>query len=369
MKRWRIITLITIGLITAFLLFRYLFFPYKIGIIFSTQTEIGFEHFIAARIWAREHSSLSLRRIHYYFENPSLRASDIRKSYKKLADSGVSIIIGGAISREGVVLQKEAVKYRIPTISVTTASHHLDGKKDPFLKMLFSTKLQGRYMADYLVEKKARRIAVISETMNSKYSGAFANTIIKHLPDSVYRETFVLPMDKTKWNRLAQLRPDWTVIILPSHQILKVIRYLNSRHIDTEYLSGTWGVYKLADKIYNRENKKITVMSHFSSIPKKHLKLYKIFRNSQPIKPNREADDTFTTLDFTIKAIRLAGSSRENILKYFNKEHDIRMGENIIHLNKFGDAIPRFIYYKKFRNGRLVIIRKIETKNILRGNQ
>jgi len=87
-----------------------------------------------------------------------------------LVESGVACLVGHMASKTGVLTAAFATERRVPLLSPTVSAPEHSGKDDYFFRIVASSDLQGRELAEYALAVGRTRAAAAWELTNASYS-------------------------------------------------------------------------------------------------------------------------------------------------------------------------------------------------------
>lgn len=351
--------IVLIGLIIFCFLSVYLYLtrPVKIGVIISTQTSLGYEQNNAIRFYRDRFTRIGFRPVKYYIYNPALNQEEISNAYRQLEKQGVSAIIGGAISAEGMALAKEAKRTGIPTLAFTVSSDQLSNQKDSFYKFYLSTKYVGKYAAKYLQQPNVKKLAIFTDIPNKSYSEPFA----KSIKDNFKGDVLLIPWDSSPgiWKRYRNFNPDYSVMILPAHSMIEVIRRSKAIYKDMPFIIAQWDYEKLHSNYYSPL---IEGLKAFTVNPGKSLKYKELiseYEKKYQLHAHFGSEYVFSTLDILYKVIKNVGSSSKSINSYLSKPRVYDFAYGKVFLNEYGDVFPQKIYVKQIEGNKIEIRKEI----------
>ena len=328
--------------------------PYKVGVILSLDSSIGYEENIAIQFYNDEFPRIGLRKVNLIVENPSLNPEEITNSFHRLKDEKVSVIIGGAISFEGVLISKLAAEHGIPVISPSTSSSLVTGLEDNFYRISATNYIQGKYAAKYLNESGSHKVVLLLSTQNRSYSEPLADAFIKEL-DGEGIKIFNDPLNPDP-SIVIEHDPDYIFFILPANETISYINIFRDQLPETGLMTTTWGYQQLLSVF---SGKLLNNMIVTTTNDKEMLEPYKSY--SDEISEVYTLQTSFASglgLTAIIKlydALKVAGDNPTSIIDYMNRDKYLNGPYGKIFMNRFGDSYPEKYFIFEIQNDKLII--------------
>jgi branched-chain amino acid transport system substrate-binding protein len=231
--------LATIAVIVLYSSFRLVFSPVYIGMVLPIDTSLGNEINLFARYYQDTNPKVGLRSLRFIIENPPATREAVRAAYSRLDDRGVSMIIGGVLSKDGTWLAEAAAESGIPTFGVTASSALLSGKKDGFFRLSPSNDAQARAVARTFTEKGCQRLMLVTSSSNATYVEPYIGMLAAHFPAEILK----VPFSTTELlaREIDSFAPEGLFAILPAKDLIQVINLARERGDDYLIGSASWG--------------------------------------------------------------------------------------------------------------------------------
>lgn len=167
---------------------------------------------------------------------------------KALDTAGVAIIIGPMTSSVASAIIPAAEKAGIVLISGTATSAELSGKDDIFFRVVSSTHVYGRIMADYQhTHMKLRRTAVIADLANREYTLSWAAEYSKAFKESGGELLVSMEYDsrqQTDYGALAQAllskKPDVVTLVCNTVDAGMFVQKLRQLDSNVQIAGSNW---------------------------------------------------------------------------------------------------------------------------------
>jgi branched-chain amino acid transport system substrate-binding protein len=239
-KGWAVRSgLVAIAVIVLLVSLRFILTPVQIGMILPIDTSLGNEINLFARYYQDKATRIGLRPLKIIIENPPATQEAVRAAYKRLDDLGVSLIVGGVLSRDGTWLAEAAAESGIPTFGVTASSAALSGRKDGFFRLSPSNDAQARAVAQSYNNKSSQRLLLVTSSTNTAYVDPYVSMLVAHYKGAVLQVPFSTA--EALAQQIEGFRPDGLFSILPAKDLIQVINLARER--GDKYLIGSasWG--------------------------------------------------------------------------------------------------------------------------------
>lgn len=336
--------------------------PIKIGILFSLDSSIGNEEFLASQYYVRENPRIGIRKVKLFIETPQLNKEAIEKSFLNLKSKGVKAIVGCALSHEGVIVAPLAEKYKIPVISPTVSTTLLSDKDDYFFRFIMTTNEQGKSPGYYLNSINSAKTAILISEQNRAYSEKVADAFI-----STYKGEAIKLFNtegNNKYKMLLEFNPDFIFFILPSNEVVAYLNFLRSELPDSSLMTSSWGYQQLLSVYSGPQLNGIIVQTMTDRVMTSYFKdKANRFRSIYKLSPSYIFGYTISAMDQLYAAIESNGSSRSGINKYLSIPHyyDSPFGRS--YMNKTGDSISQFYYIFEISDDSLILKKKFEIQD------
>jgi len=352
MHKYKLVILL-ICLITCFLvlIFRFLT-PVKIGVILSVDTATGYEENLAIHFWRNKFPRIGLRPVLLVVETPKLGENEFKESYERLVKKGVSVIVGGALSVEGVILAKLSERYDVPTFGITTATTLLNGRKDNYYRLMTPADIEAIYTSIYLSELGIKRLLIIV----SKYNKEFSQTYADHLKERMGTCDIVFSRNELVLKKLASFKPDGVFMILPSAQVSILSKIIRNFDEGIKLFSSPWGRTLTFKDLWTPSLNGLEYITIDTPNFIKYGDLAKEFEKTYSIPAGIGTGYAFSTMGIVYEAIEKVGTERKKLIEYFNtpRIYDTTYGK--VYMDEYGDPVMDSLYILRIENGEVVQI-------------
>lgn len=350
---------------TLLLLFNVIIFitrPIKIGILFSLDSSIGNEEFLAAQYYVKQNPKIGIRKVKLFLETPILDKNHIEKSFLKLKSKGVKAIVGCALSHEGVIVAPLAEKYKIPVISPTVSTPILTDKDDYFFRFIMATEAHGKNPGFYLNSINSAKTAITISEKNRAYSEKVADSFMRSYKGEAIK--IFNAVDEKKYSRLLEFNPDYVFFILPSNEVVTYLNFLKSELPETSLMTSSWGYQQLLS-VYSGpllNGLLVQTMSDKVMTPYFNDEASR-FRSMYKLNPSYIFGYTISAMDQLYAAIKSTGATKSGINKYLSSPHYFNSPFGRSYMNSTGDSISQFHYIFEIRNDSLTLKKKFEIQD------
>ncbi len=342
--------------IAVMLLYFYVTRPVKIGIIISTRTSIGHEENLAIRFYRDRFPGIGLRKTEYIIYNPPIDKNEISQAYKKLNDAGVSIIIGGGISTEGIILAEESQKNRIPTFGINPTTHFISDRKDRFFRTVISSHYQGKYLARVIEKEGISRLAILTDMDNKSYADAYSSSVTGFFKGK--SRSFAYTRTGSMWIDLHSFNPQGILMILPAESMSEAIIEVKRKNPSVIFISSLWDFDRLASTFNTPEINGVLSLHIRGITSEKNDPIVKKFEAEYTITSDF-AMLVFSIMDIVYEGIKYAGAERDALIKYFEEPRYYNDGYGSLYMNQYGDSFPNHLFLKEIKDGRIVLRERI----------
>lgn len=330
-----------------------------IGVVLPTSTQLGYEEDLVFRFYRDRFKERGIP-IDVIIENPPLDSAAIVESFQRLTTNGADIIIGGEISKSGVILANESAKSGIMTLGITTSTHLLNGIKDNFYRINPSTDAVGTPFGAYVSAKGTKRVAVITSASNVAYAQALRTSF----EEGFNGESMNLDYsDKPSLiDSILTFNPDAVVIILPGIELGRCIQRIRVHYPAMPVYASDWGFSQLTTIFAGEELNNIYTFTRriepdpsFKPLIKEFEKQYQIecsFPGTYALSIGKLIEEMAEQTNYNI----------EEMKQTIEKPATYSTGFGQIYMNEFGDAFNEFLYIRSFENGILKTIEAIPQK-------
>ncbi|MCP4748195.1 MAG: amino acid ABC transporter substrate-binding protein [Desulfobacteraceae bacterium] len=332
--------------------------PVKIGVILSTDTTMGNEENLAVRFYRELHPKIGLRPVEYIIKNPSTDEKQIIQAYRELEQGGVCAILGGSISKTGIIIAKQASRSGIPTFGITTSTHTLDKKKDHFYRITTSSRFIGSNVTAYLTKSGVSRLAILTCASNRAYADPLAEMVQKTFRGKILKISFTNGQEALR--KMWAHNPDAVFIILPETDLIQVLQAIRHKNSELLVLCTEWGFDKVASMFSGPILNGVQSFTRRLSITPKYRGMLHQFENLYEIRASFGAVNTFSCLALLYQAIETAGPYPDKINGYLEQSRILDSGYGKVFMTEFGDSIMQFHYIREIADGRVVLKEKIK---------
>lgn len=249
MGRYRSIVLIAVpalgllGLMTAMLLAGLQPKPLHIGAILCTDSPLENDANLVIRYWRDQSPQINGRPVVVSIRNPSMEHDALRAAYQELSDAGCSVIIGGGLSRTGVVLADASQQGDVPVVAISASSHSVSGRDDGFFRHIMDTRVMAGALAGVLGAEGYQRLLVVASASNAAFSMSLAERLKQVYPGSVAVVDDAEGIDASAW--VAAHQPDAVVGVLAPAGLFQLLRGMRAADENLPVISIDWGMVML----------------------------------------------------------------------------------------------------------------------------
>lgn len=290
--------------------------PIHIGVILPIDTSLGNEENLFIRYYQDRHPRIGIRPVKFMIENPASEEKQFKDSYRKLNGQGVSAIIGGVLSKDGVWLAEESAKTGIPTFGLTPSSAVLSGKKDAFFRLCATNASQAKAVGLYYHKTGVNRLAVVFSLDNKAYAEPYINVIAENFTGEIVQIPFA-PNEET-YQKIFGANPDGIFTILAAKDVIQVVKTARERNPNIRLGSSSWGSVEILS-LYS--GPLLDGVLFFSLGSELHGEVYKAeitdFEKKYKMKATNGSHYALSVLTIMYEAIRKIGFSREDLKAYF----------------------------------------------------
>lgn len=352
-----IVGIVIISLIIVVALFLFITRPIKIGVILTKDNPLGNEENSAINYYKNAYPKIGMRPVKYIIYNPAITEEEIQACYKKLENAGVSVILGGSISKSGIIIAKEAERSGVPTFGITSSSHSLSGKKDNFYRVVSSTNFIGPNMARYMNGIKKKHVVILTSIDNK----AYADPLAKVFKEMFTGTTTIIPYASEEVIEQAiKHDPDVILSILPETSLIQVIKKVKSDAPDILLISTEWGFARLPSMFSGAILDGVQSYNRFLDVIPEYKDLVTGFEDTYDIQATFAAVNAFSCLRLIYQAIEEVGAKPKKINEYLMTPRFFKFGYGLLYLNEYGDAIYQYHYIKEMKDNKMISIDTIE---------
>ncbi len=358
MKKRMILTVTVALLIVASILGWWHFSqPIRIGVILPFDKLTGNEANLFIRYYQARHPKIGLRPVQFIIEDRPSEEAPVKAAYRELNAQGVSVIIGGNFSAEGIWLAEESAKTGIPTFGITPSTAVLSKKKDGFFRLCPTNALQAKAVSIYFQREGVKRLVVVTSLENSVYVEPFFAVLAENFTGEIARVPFADHPDT--YQQISNANPDGIFTILPAKDVILTIKAIREQRREIRFGSSSWG----SDEILSLYSGPLLDGVLFFALDKTiygadYQAELDDFAKTYNMKVTNAAQYTVSILHILYQAIKEVGASREALNAYFEtpRTYDTCYGRTS--MDAYGDVSARQIIVQETTNG---VIQKKET--------
>lgn len=309
--------------------------PVTVGVVFSVDNALGNEANLAIRALQAETIRVGLRPLRFLVRNPPLEEARIADAFRELDEAGVSAIIGGAISQEGIVLAREAGRAGVPTIGTTTSSDLVARRKDGFYRLVMGTEALGALAADYLASLGLSRVAVVRSGENLAYAQALAESVVRHLGEGAR----LVPYDGGRFEPTLRAEPpDAVFLVLPPHELVQAVRLLRGWPEPPPIVSSEWA-FAFTPFLFAAEMEGVEFVSQNGVPSPPHQAWIEEFRRRYKQATSYSVEYTLSVVELVRQAAAAVGTDRGALNAYFGTPRVYEYVYGKVYVDEFGDAL------------------------------
>ena len=343
---------LVIVVITGLTLFYYSR-PILIGVIIPTQTNLGNEENLYARYYRDTHPRIGLRKINFIIENQAVKEQEIKDAYNKMIKMGVSAIIGGVISQEGIWLSEESKKSSVPTFGITTSSSLLSKKKDAFFRVVPTNDGQANAVAEYYNKLGMKKLVLVTSTENK----AYADPIVKIIQDKFKGEVWNIPFysDEETYTKILSKNPDSIFCILDGKNVMDVIKKFKEKQSVIKIGSSSWGSSEILTLYSSSLLDGVLLFSSSTNLIGEEYKAeIADFEMKYNIEATKGSHYTSSVLNILYKGLTAVGGSRESLKTYFETPRIYNAAYGKASIDEYGDSSLNIVIVLELRDGKVI---------------
>ena len=353
MLKKRMMLTLTVGLLCSagiFAIVRHFSQPIFIGVILPLDKLTGNEASLFMRYYQAKHPKIGLRPVQFLIEDRPSEEAPVRTAYRQLNAQGVSAIIGGNLSTEGIWLADESAKTGIPTFGITASTVALSNKKDGFFRLCPTNSSQAKAVSKYFQKEGVKRLVVVTSLENTVYVEPFFTVIAEHFTGELVRIPFT-PNEPIA-PQIFNANPEGIFTILPARDVIQVIKAVREQRPEIQFGSSSWG----SDEILSLYTGPLLEGVLFFSLDKTiygadYQAELADFEKTYNMNVTNASQYTVSILHLLYQAIKEVGASREAIKAYFEtpRVYDTSYGKTA--MDAYGDvATDRIIVLQTTAN-------------------
>ena len=354
-----IVGLVILAVVSIF----YLYFmkPIRIGVILPIDTSLGNEENLFIRYYQDRHPRIGLHPVKFTIENPPAAEEDVRSAYQRLNEQGVSVIIGGVLSKDGVWLADEAAKTGIPTFGITSSTSVLSGKKDSFFRLTPNNDSQARAVGQYYQQKGVKRLGVVTSIDNIAYVDPYMKVLRENFKGEIVQIPFASADEAAP--KILEDNLDGVFTILAAKDVIQVIKIAREQNPDILIGSSSWGSVEILSLYSGPLLDGVLFFSLGLDVTGEEYRAdIADFENIYDMKATNGSAYSVSLLHIIYAAIKEAGPSRAALNAYFNSSRTYDTSYGKIAMDEFGDGQTSRITLLETLNGVMNTREVIELK-------
>ncbi len=328
--------------------------PYRIGVVLLQNASVVQEQYLASRFYAEKLEKIGMHPLKVIFKSPDSGEEALRQSCRELVAENVSVIIGGSISSEGVIIADELKDSGIPVLGVTASTGSLSDLKDNFFRIAISAFEIGKCYGSHFNSKGYSSVTVIRAQSNQDYTGSLSEGV-KSVFNGRISESFFEP----EAIYTADSNDDAVLAICTASELIQIIKSIRIQSPDFKIYATDWGFDELLSLFSIPEMEGVLSLSRVGAIEDSNRKLLDEYHEQMQIKPTFGALTVIRVMDICRTALIESGDSPEAIIDYFSTPRFYDSGYGRIYMNEYGDSIPENMFLRQIVDSEIVIIEEI----------
>lgn len=336
--------------------------PITIGVLISLDSSVGYEENQAIQFYRNIHPRIGLRRVQLKVENPALDEESITQAFRRLEEEEVSIIIGGALSYEGLILSELSAESNLAVISPSSSSSYLSDKDDGFFRVSMANYDQGRYPAYYLNDHGVNSMVMLISEMNRSFSEPLADAFIADFQGQAVK-IFNDPENPDP-QAIIDLNPQGIFFILPSNEIIPYLNAFNTHLPDAQLVTSTWGYQQLLSVFSGSALDGMLVMTFTGLEMTEPFESQRLeFAELHRLNPTFASGFVFASMNLCYQAIGETGDDPLAIRNYLAQDRFIDWPWGRLYMNRLGDSLGESFYIYEIRNSQIELIKLYPVEN------
>jgi branched-chain amino acid transport system substrate-binding protein len=333
--------------------------PVKIGVVLPIDTSLGNEENLFMRYYQAKHPKIGLHPVKFVIENPAATEEEVRSAYQRLSGQGVSVIIGGVLSKDGAWLADEAAKTGVPTFGITSSSAILSAKKDAFFRLCPTNASQAKVVGQYFQKEGVKRLALVTSVDNVAYVDPFLEGIKGNFSGEIVQIPFTSGEEVSQ--KIKDINPDGIFNILPAKDVIQVIKVVRDQDPGILMGSSSWGSVEILSLYSGPLLDGVLFFSlGLDVFGEEYIAEIADFEVRYSMKATNGSHYTVSILHILYDAIRSVGSSREALKAYFETPRTYDTAYGLMTVDEYGDGATDRITLLQTLNG------KMNTKEIIK---
>ncbi|MBF0413072.1 MAG: ABC transporter substrate-binding protein [Desulfamplus sp.] len=351
-KRMVVFSVILLVMLIAFGCLKYFLKPILIGVILPIEMSLGNEENLFMRYYQDTHSKIGIKPVKFIIENPPSKEEEFKQTYKKLDEMGVSAIIGGVLSKDGVWLAEESFRTGIPTLGLTPSSAVLSNKKDAFFRLCATNSSQAKAVGMYYQNIGIKRLVLVTSIENRAYVDPYIKVISENFTGELVQIPFA-PNEDT-YQSIFNADPDGIFTILAAKDVIQVIKAVREKKPNILIGSSSWGTVEILSLYSGPLLDGVLFFSLGSDLYGEDYKAeIADFEQKYKMKATNGSHYAVSVSHILYDAIREVGYSREAIKAYFETPRIYDTIYGSIAMDQYGDSTGKRITILETMNGKM----------------
>jgi len=298
---------------------------------------------------------IGLHPVKFLYSTPGREEQSVRDSARELKSKGISVLVGGSLSREGVIIMEEFGGTDIPVWGITTSTSALSGIRDNFFRIVSPADIMGKGFGNILSVKDYSNILFVKSSFNRNYSDPYADAFSEAFSGNV-REVYY----EEGWSDSLTEEIEAIVCVMSASELIQVIRLTRKTAPNVKIFSSDWGFDELPTLFSGPELEGIYSLTRRGPLEKQYEEIFKEFSKTLNFQPTYGAITVFATLDIIKKNLEKTGNNRTKLIKEFQTPQFLNSGYGKAYLNEYGDAVPENLYFRQIQNGKVTLLETIK---------
>ncbi len=335
--------------------------PVRIGFILPIDTSLGNEENLFTRYYQHAHSRFGHRSLEFIIENPPSTKEAVRAAYERLDQLGVSVIIGGVLSKDGLWLAEESMRSGIPTFGITSSSAVLSGRKDSFFRLCPNNDAQARAVATSFEARGSKRLLLVTAPNNAAYVDPYVHMLTSRFTGNIHQVMYT--SENLLSHAIAEYKPDSLFCILPASALIQVITLVRSRDQALLIGSASWGSTEILSLYSGPMLDGVLFFSLGLQDLNEELKIeISGFENQYGMTATNGSMYLISIMHLIFDAIEAVGPSRERLKAWFEEPRTYETAYGLISMDASGDSTRRETIILQTANGELRSVEVIKDR-------
>lgn len=343
------------------LAFWYFSRPILIGVILPVDTSLGNEENLFVRYYQDKHPRIGLRPVNFIIENPEATQAAVDHAYQRLNEQGVSVILGGVLSKDGAWLADQSAKTGVPTFGITSSSALLSGKKDAFFRLCATNASQSKAVGQYYQKNGVKRLAVVTSVDNVAYVEPYMAVLKENFGGEIVQIPFTSAEAVSQ--AIMAANPDGVFNILAAKDVIQVIKVVREQRPELLIGSSSWGSVEILSLYSGPLLDGVLFFSlGVDVIGKDHQAEIADFENKYNMKATNGSSYSASILRVLYDTIQQVGASRAALKTYFETPRTYDTNYGRLAMDEYGDGTTDRITILQTLNGTMSTKEIIELK-------